>query len=179
MKNQAITTAEVHGGCFSQTITSTDTYMLSHADRNLINEVLSANQTNLSAYGVAIRRQLDRSIGVSMPTYPVQLHVLEAAWLRKEIACFECYSVDTVLRYLCQDTLPVLKQKLGQYSSADTVAYTAIKGRYRAANHRIASTWLDHGIFSKAFTSAVGATALACLAMWGIIEALHYFTITP
>lgn len=149
---------------------------LSHADRNLIKEILEANQSNILEVAKALMQQLDTSIGVSMATYPVQLHANQAAWLRSQISIFEACSTDAILKFLVKDTLPLLKQKLGH---TDPTAYTAIQGRYATAQHRMACTWLDHGIVSKAFTSAVAATALACLAMWGIIEALHYFTTKP
>lgn len=148
------------------------TYQLSHADRNLIEQILEDNQSNLTSVGKDLRKQLNRSIGVSMPTYPVDLHIDQVAWLINQINKFEKHSHDRVLKYLCQDTLPLLKQKL----SATTCQPELVEGTPRE-QHRPKRLWgINTTIASKAFTSAVLFTAAACLIVWAIIEAFHFFT---
>lgn len=144
-------------------------YKLSHADRNLIVEVLEANQTNCMPIAKRLRHTLDSTIGVHMASYEVSLEIETVKWLRRQLMDFAAHSHDKVLKHLSKDLLPALLTNL-----ANGTPVTPHHQPHFSANNT--SSWWSGNIFSSAFTSAFLVTAAACLVLWAVIEGVSYFS---
>lgn len=140
-------------------------YKLSHADRNLIIEVLEANQTTCMAVAKQLRKTLDTTIGVSMPSYEVAIEIDTVKWLRRQLMDFGAYIQDKGMLYLSKDQREALLTNL-----ANGTPLSPQEPRTKA------NSWWSGIVFSRAFTSAFLFTAAACLVLWAVIEGVSYFS---
>ena len=144
----------------------TKTLHLSHASRNAILEVFEDNQTNLMDTARDIRRKMDTSIGVSMPTYPVDLSFFEMLFIQKEIQKFQAHSRNVVLKHLTEESLNTI-----------LVQTTVLLKSYKPKPN--SSPSISRTIIISALKNAFVMTVLACLVVWAIIETVNYYQANP
>ncbi len=144
----------------------TKTLHLSHADRNHILEVLEDNQTNLMDTARSIRRKMDASVGVSMPSYPVDLSMMEILFLQKEIQKFQAHSRNIVLKHLAEERLKAIL----------TQTTVLLKSYKPTPTSQSVTMSLSKGTAREALKSAFIITVLACLVVWAVIETVNYYS---